>query len=148
MSRPLHAELESALAAVVEDMRLATAELARVLEAEREALAGADATALDCAGERKQQLMLQLEQLDAERVQLGQAAPVAANLLEPIWQQVLGTLQTCRDLNQRNGTLVSQRLGQVRKALAVLTGQSGEAGVYGPSGELHPALRSHNLAQA
>lgn len=148
MSRPLHAELESALAAVVEDMRLATAELATVLEAERDALAGADAAALDRVGERKQALMQQLEQLDAERVQLGHSAPAAAHLLEPAWQQVLGTLQICRDLNQRNGTLVGQRLGQVRRALAVLSGQSGEAGVYGPSGELHPALRPHSLAQA
>ncbi len=148
MDRPLHAEMESALGAVVADMRLATGQLAEALEAERSALAEADAAALDLAGERKQQLMQQLEQLDAERVQLSHASPVAASQLEPVWQQVLGTLHTCRDLNQRNGILVNQRLGQVRKALAVLTGQSGEAGSYGPSGELHPALRSQNLAQA
>jgi len=35
----------------------------------------------------------------------------------------------------------------VRRALAVLTGRNGDTGVYGPSGELHPALQSHRLAQ-
>ena len=148
MRRPLHAELESALGAVVEDMRQASGQLADILEAERAALAAADPAGLDRAGERKQQLMQQLEQLDAERVQLSQVDPSAAYQLDSVWQQVLGTLRACRDINQRNGILVNQRLGQVRKALAVLAGQSGEAGAYGPSGELHPALRSHNLAQA
>jgi flagella synthesis protein FlgN len=146
MSRALHQEMESALGAVVEDMRLATTQLEAVLEAEREALAGADATALDSIGERKQQLMQQLEQLDVERLQLIQNAPLASSV-EPVWQQVVRTLQSCRDLNQRNGLLVGQRLGQVRRALAVLTGRNGDTGVYGPSGELHPALQSHRLAQ-
>jgi flagella synthesis protein FlgN len=146
MSRALHQEMESALGAVVEDMRLATIQLEAVLEAERDALAGADATALDSIGERKQLLMQQLEQLDVERLQLIQNAPLASTV-EPVWQQVVRTLQSCRDLNQRNGVLVGQRLGQVRRALAVLTGRNGDTGVYGPSGELHPALQSHRLAQ-
>lgn len=146
MSRALHQELESALGAVVEDMRLAATELVTVLEAERDALAGADATALDAIGARKQSLMQQLEQLDVERLQLTQNAPFAG-AVEPVWQQVVKALQTCRDLNQRNGVLVGQRLGQVRRALAVLTGRNGDTGVYGPSGELHPALQSHRLAQ-
>lgn len=146
MSRALHQEMESALGAVVEDMRLATAQLATVLEVERDALAGADATVLDRIGERKQILMQQLEQLDVERAQLAHNAPMAS-AVEPAWQKVMQTLQACRDLNQRNGVLVTQRLGQVRRALAVLTGRHGDAGVYGPSGELHPALQSHRLAQ-
>ena len=146
MSRALHQEMESALGAVVEDMRLATTQLEAVLESERDALASADVTALDHIGERKQQLMQQPEQLDVERLQLSQNAPLASTV-EPVWQQVVRTLQSCRDLNQRNGLLVGQRLGQVRRALSVLTGRSGDAGVYGPSGELHPALQSHRLAQ-
>lgn len=146
MSRALHQEMESALGAVVEDMRLATTQLEAVLESERDALASADVTALDHIGERKQQLMQQLEQLDVERLQLSQNAPLASTV-EPVWQQVVRTLQSCRDLNQRNGLLVGQRLGQVRRALSVLTGRNGDAGVYGPSGELHPALQSHRLAQ-
>lgn len=148
MSRGVQSELDATLAAVVEDMRLATNELAATLETEREALIGADAAALDQIGARKHALMQQLEQYDAERLQLIQATPAAAALLEADWKQVLQSLETCRQLNLRNGTLVGQRLAQVRRALAVLTGQPGESGIYGPSGELRARLRSQQLARA
>ena len=42
-----------------------------MLEAERAALGANDSDALNQAGARKQALMLQLEQLDSERQQLG-----------------------------------------------------------------------------
>ncbi|KRE90890.1 flagellar biosynthesis protein FlgN [Frateuria sp. Soil773] len=147
MNRQLQTELDAALTAVVEDIRRAADELARVLEAERDALASADAAALDRIGSHKQQLMQQLEQYDAERVQLSEALPAAA-LLATRWQEVLQTLANCRQLNQRNGSLVAQRLEQVRRALAVLTGQPGDAELYGPSGELRARPRSQQLAQA
>ena len=148
MSKPLHHELETALVAVVEDLHRSATELSATLAAEREALVGADATALDRVGARKQALMQQLEQLDAERVQMLKLAPAAAPL-EARWREVLELIRVCQELNQRNGSLVSQRLSQVREALAVLTGQGGNAkGVYGPGGELRTALRSHHLASA
>lgn len=149
MSKPLHRELETALAAVVEDLHRSVTELGATLAAEREALVGADAIALDRAGARKQALMQQLEQLDAERVQMLKLDPAAAAPLEPRWREVLELLRGCHELNQRNGSLVSQRLSQVREALAVLSGQGGDAkGVYGPAGEMRTALRSHHLASA
>lgn len=148
MNRHVQTELDAALTAVVEDIRRAADELARVLETEREALVGADAAALDRIGAHKQQLMQQLEQYDAERVQLSQALPAAAASLAARWQDVLQTLANCRQLNQRNGNLVAQRLEQVRRALAVLTGQPGDAELYGPSGELRVRVRSQQLAQA
>src|SRR5690349_19466598 len=70
MSKLLHHELEAALDAVVEDLHRAATELSAALVAEREALVGADAAALDRAGTRKQALMQRLEELDAERVQM------------------------------------------------------------------------------
>lgn len=149
MSTLLHHELETALAAVVEDLHRATIELGAILAAEREALVAADAGALDRAGARKQALMQQLEQLDAERVQMTRLEPAAAAQVEPRWREVLDQLKGCHELNQRNGSLVGQRLAQVRQALAVLTGQGGEVkSVYGPGGELRTALRSHHLASA
>ncbi|MEI7035917.1 flagellar protein FlgN [Fulvimonas yonginensis] len=148
MSRLQH-ELESALDAVMTDLHGAVTALGEALAAEREALVNADAAALDRAGARKQALMQQLEQLDAERLQLVKLEPAAAVRVEPRWNQVLDLLRRCHELNQRNGSLVSQRLAQVRQALAVLTGQGGDAkAVYGPGGELHTALRSHHLASA
>jgi flagella synthesis protein FlgN len=149
MGKLLHDELGTALAAVVEDLHRTVTDLGTALAAEREALVGADALALDRAGAHKQALMQQLEQLDAERVQMLKLEPTAAALVEPRWREVLELLRGCQDMNQRNGTLVSQRLAQVREALAVLSGQGGEVkSVYGPGGELRTALRSHHLASA
>ena len=149
MSKLLHHELEAALDAVVEDLHRAATGLSSALVAEREALVGADATALDRAGAHKQALMQQLEELDAERVQLLKLEPAAAARVEPRWREVLDVIRGCQEMNQRNGSLVNQRLAQVREALAVLSGQGGDVrSVYGPGGEVRTALRSHHLASA
>ena len=149
MSKLLHHELEAALDAVVEDLHRAATELSAVLVAEREALVAADAAALDRAGTQKQALMQRLEELDAERVQMLKLEPNAAARAEPRWREVLDVIRGCHQMNQRNGSLVSQRLAQVREALAVLSGQGGDVrSVYGPSGDVRTALRSHHLASA
>jgi flagella synthesis protein FlgN len=69
-------------------------------------------------------------------------------VLAPKWQEILQSLRACQQLNQRNGTLVGIRLQQVRKALAVLTGNETEASVYGRAGDLRTSLRSQTLAEA
>ena len=149
MSKLLHHELEAALDAVVEDLHRAATELSASLVTAREALVGADAAALDRAGAHKQALMQQLEELDAERVQLLKLEPAAAARVEPRWREVLEVIRGCQEMNQRNGSLVNQRLAQVREALAVLSGQGGDVrSVYGPGGEVRTALRSHHLASA
>ncbi|MGN2242643.1 flagella synthesis protein FlgN [Frateuria sp. GZRR33] len=149
MSKLLHHELEAALDAVVEDLHRAATELSAALVAEREALVGADAAALDRAGTRKQALMQRLEELDAERVQMLKLEPNAAARTESRWREVLEVIRGCQEMNQRNGSLVNQRLAQVREALAVLSGQGGDVrSVYGPGGEVRTALRSHHLASA
>ncbi|HZY33421.1 MAG TPA: flagellar protein FlgN [Rhodanobacter sp.] len=146
MSRPLQHELNDALAAVLGDMQQAVDQLAQVLEAERAALDTRDSDALDQAGTRKQAIMLQLEQLDAERQQLADEQPAVAAASTSVWSKVVQKLQYCHLLNQRNGSVVSQRLSQTRRALAVLTGHAGESELYGRSGELHASLRSQVLA--
>ena len=149
MGKLLHHELEAALDAVVEDLHRAATELSSALVAEREALVAADAAALDRAGAHKQALMQKLEELDAERVQMLKLEPNAAARIEPRWRDVLEVIRGCQEMNQRNGSLVSQRLAQVREALAVLSGQGGDVrSVYGPGGEVRTALRSHHLASA
>lgn len=149
MGKLLHHELEAALDAVVEDLHRAATELSSALVAEREALVAADAAALDRAGAHKQALMQKLEELDAERVQMLKLEPAAAARTEPRWREVLEVIRGCQEMNQRNGSLVSQRLAQVREALAVLSGQGGDVrSVYGPGGEVRTALRSHHLASA
>lgn len=148
MSAGLQVELDGALSAVLDDMQRAVDELSTVLATEREALLAADVTALDAAGTRKQALMQTLEQLDAERLQLGRSAAHTARALEPRWQAVLKTLRECREMNQHNGSVVGQRLGSVRRALAVLTGQDADGGVYGRSGALQTKPRLQTLAEA
>lgn len=149
MGKLLHHELEAALDAVVEDLHRAATELSASLVAERDALVAADAAALDRAGTHKQALMQRLEELDGERVQMLKLEPNAAARIEPRWRDVLEVIRGCQEMNQRNGSLVSQRLAQVREALAVLSGQGGDVrSVYGPGGEVRTALRSHHLASA
>jgi flagellar biosynthesis protein FlgN len=146
MSAALQVELGDALSAVLDDMQRALAELADALASERAALLAADVPAIDAAGARKQALMQALEQLDTERQQLAATAPRSA-AQQARWQELLGTLRECRDLNQRNGGIVQQRLGSVRRALAILTGQDSETGIYGRSGAMHARARSNTLAE-
>jgi flagella synthesis protein FlgN len=148
MRQPLQHELNDALASVLDEMQQRADELQSTLEAERAALDGADAEALDAAGNRKQALMQQLEQLDAERQLLQRQQPVGDAVRESRWAHVLEVLRRCHALNQRNGSLVNQRLAQLRQALAILTGHAGERELYGSSGELHGSLRSKSLAAA
>jgi flagella synthesis protein FlgN len=148
MNPNLLAELGAALRAVLDEMSATTAQLIAVLDEEREALAVADAKALNRAGEAKQMLMRRLEQLDTERLHLCKTSAEAAQQVETQWQELLKSLAVCRDRNQRNGTLVGQRLAQVRRALAVLTGDESQAGTYGQNGALQDSHRSVQLAQA
>lgn len=147
MSPRLNEEMRAALRAVFQDMQQLIAALQQALEAERAALEQSDSRALDQAGSRKQSVMLQLEQLDAERQQLiGQLNDNAATP-EPEWTQVLGALRECQLLNLRNGSAVSQRLLQVRRALSILTGHTGNSAIYGQTGALHINLHSRVFAE-
>lgn len=148
MKASLQHELNDALASVLDDMQQAANQLLTALEAERTALDDACIEALDHASTRKQALMQQLEQLDSERQLLCREQPVRQAALESEWQHVLHTLRRCHTLNQRNGHAVNQRLTQVRQALAILTGHTGDSELYGRSGELHRSLRSQVRAAA
>ncbi|CAM5450526.1 flagella synthesis protein FlgN [Rhodanobacter lindaniclasticus] len=148
MRQPLQHELNDALASVLDEMQQRADQLQSTLEAERAALDRADAEALDAAGNHKQALMQQLEQLDAERQSLLREQPVGDAVRASRWAQVLQVLRHCHALNQRNGSLVNQRLAQLRQALAILTGHAGEGDLYGSGGELHGSLRSKSLAAA
>lgn len=142
MNPSLRQEFGEALAAVLDEMRQALARLADTLDAERAALESGDAAALDQAGTRKQALMQQLEQFDAERRQLAhEAAPPAA--LAPAWAEVVHALRDCHQRNLHNGSLANRRLQMVRNALSVLTGDDGHAGLYDRSGGLQGGGRSH-----
>ncbi len=148
MKTPLQHERNDALASVLGDMQHAADGLLTALEVERAALDAANTEALDQAGTQKQALMQQLEQLDAERRLLCREQPARHTALEPEWARVRQSLRHCHTLNLRNGSIVHQRLTQVRQALTILTGHAGETELYGRSGELHGSLRSRVLTAA
>ncbi|MGY3039549.1 flagella synthesis protein FlgN [Rhodanobacter sp. TND4EL1] len=148
MNSALQHELNDALASVLGDMQHAAGQWLQVLEDERAALGSASTEALDQIGAQKQGLLQQLEQLDAERLILCREHPSREVALASEWSRVAQALRQCHALNQRNGAMVNQRLNQVRQALAILTGHSGENELYGRSGELHGSLRSQVLAAA
>ena len=148
MNRQLQSELSGALKAVIGDMQVAVDDLMLALEAEQVALSQSDCDALNKAGTSKQVLMLQLEQLDSERLQLSRESPAMAARLDAEWSAVVESLRKAQQMNLRNGDEVNQRLRQVRKALTVVTGHTGESGLYGRAGELQLNLRSRSLAEA
>lgn len=146
MTARLQAEMRAALRAVFKDMQVHIASLEEALEAERTALDENNSVALDTAGSRKQLMMFQLEKLDAERQQ------IAAELnddeaLPPQWTLLLASLRACQLTNLRNGQTVSQRLLQVRHALSILTGHTGNSPLYGQTGALHINLQSRVFAE-
>jgi flagella synthesis protein FlgN len=148
MAVRLLAEMNDALTAVLADMQGAVTDLDQVLGDERAALDQADADALNRAGERKQRLLHQLEQLDTERVQLVRHIDSQSDSQHQAWEGILKLVARCQQANQRNGDIVEQRLQHVRRALSVLTGGKDEVNVYNPAGKVRGGFRSVPLAQA
>lgn len=155
------AELAKALVATVGEIAVAAHRLHSVLKEETAVLnRGDDARLLELTG-IKTQFLQQLEQLEAERAHLvGQlhaglrSAPFAmVRALTPYpaaltaWEDAVATLKECRALNESNGVAVELRLRQVRQALALLTGASPGAGLYGPQGAPESLRRSNVLAR-
>jgi len=155
------AELAKALVANVGEIAVAAHRLHSVLKEENAVLhRGDDVRLLELTGV-KTQLLQQLESLENERVHLvGQlhagtrSAPFAmVRALTPYpvalnaWEDAVATLTACRTLNEANGTSVELRLRQVRQALALLTGASPGAGLYGPQGAPESLRRSTTLAR-
>jgi len=147
MSPRLRDEMRNALRAVFHDMQHHIALLEQALEAEHTALDENNSPALDQAGSRKQSVMLQLEKLDAERQQIAAELSDQVESTDPEWIKLLGSLRACQLLNLRNGHAVSQRLLQVRRALSILTGCTGNSPLYGQTGALHINLQSRVFAE-
>lgn len=141
------ADLALAQDAVIADMQTATVELRAVLDAEREALDRHDSIALDAATSAKAQLLQRLESLDAERRQLEQLAPVCGP--SAVWTQICLQLGACRRINEINGSIVTQQLTFVRRALGVLRGSGeGAPALYGPAGQPQMSAFPRPLSQA
>lgn len=140
-------ELAQALEDVTTDMQAAVVELRAVLDAEREALEQRDSLALDAATSAKADLLRRLEALETERRQLGDLTPHAE--ASGNWRHICRQLEACRHVNEINGSIVTQRLRDVRFALGILRG-SGEGApvLYGPGGHTQAQALPRSLSQA
>lgn len=155
------AQCASLLARLVDEETETLAELAVLLEREHAVLVGGGSVeALEDACEARQICMGTLLRIQDERrgmLRLLGLSDSPASLdallarcdadgsLRRRWTATLDQARLCRELNDRNGALVSARMRRVQGLLNVLTGQRAAPTLYGPQGfvardRLEPAL--------
>lgn len=127
----------------------ALSQLETLLDREHELLIANDVDGLDRAGESRQACVGELLRVEDERRSLCRMMNVPADMhgLERLlrWCDPSNTMQRrlgdcagratrCRELNERNGALVTARLKKVEGMLDVLTGRANQPKVYGRQG--------------
>jgi flagellar biosynthesis protein FlgN len=138
------------------------AELERLLERETHVLQGEDVAAIHDIGAARHGCVERLTRLDGERADLcrmlcfGTGAPALQRLFD--WADADGSLQQqwganlqvaarCKQLNDRNGAIVSVKLGRVQQRLGQLRGSAAPA-VYGPKAARYGAPGARHLGRA
>lgn len=133
-------------------------ELGDALASEHEALRQVNSAALDQATAKKQRCVEQLAKLDAERQDMCASIGMAADrngmerllmqadpegALTERWKTLLTRLETCREANHKNGTVVRLQKRRVSEALGILQGAPANTSVYGVSGEVDDSTGNH-----
>lgn len=146
MDRPLY---KDALEKLLVEETAALTHLEQVLGKEHQALTDNDIDVLERSGDIRQDCVSRLLQVEEERRGLCRARDLPADAqgldqllqwcdpsqsLRQRWQDCAAAAARCRDLNERNGALVTARLTRVRAMLGVLTGDGAQARTYGPQG--------------
>jgi len=146
---------------LAEEARL-LAELEGLLQRETDILRGDDAAAIHHIGGARQRCVEQLARLDGERADacrmlsfgtgpgalerlFAWADPGAS--LRGRWQDNLQIARRCKDINDRNGAIVSVKLGQVQRLLGKLRGAQAPS-VYSPKGARYARVDARNLGSA
>jgi len=139
------------------------AQLEDLLDREQEVLKSKDVAAINATALERQQRIGALARLEEQRRSLctlhGQTPDLHGLEKMMGWCDPKGTLISrmrecaeraarCRDLNDRNGTLVNARLKRVEGLLNVLTGRSSSVHTYGPKGACTPARSGRVLGAA
>jgi flagella synthesis protein FlgN len=139
------------------------AQLEDLLEREQDVLKSKDVAAINATALERQERIGALARLEEQRRALcslhGQTPDLQG--LDKVlgWCDPKGTLvprlrecaeraARCRDLNDRNGTLVNARLKRVEGLLNVLTGRVNSVHTYGPKGACGPSRSSRVLGAA
>jgi flagellar biosynthesis protein FlgN len=139
------------------------AELRSLLEREYEVLGSKDAAALEKTVLERQQQVGALARIEEHRRSLCSLygySPDHAGLEQLLlWCDPRGTLVSrlrecarraadCRDLNDRNGTMVAAKLKRVEGLLEALGGRPGTADTYGSNGSAAPTRQGRVLGAA
>lgn len=129
-----------------------SAQLLEIMKAERTALIEADTDVINSMSDKKQPLVLQLEQLGRQREAVlqvegftpdkdglsayidNQSAQDAA-ALNAILNQVKNTARACRENNQINGGIVNVNRQHIQRAMNIFRGRDANPSSYGPGGE-------------
>lgn len=122
------------------------AQLAAVLEAERDALTGTSPSLVSEKAAEKVRLLEIFERLENERRRICAESGVASladasrdtstgltRTLSHRWRSLMGLLAACRNANETNGLILNLKQGQVRQLLDIVRG--GPAVTYGPNGQ-------------
>jgi flagellar biosynthesis protein FlgN len=138
-------------------------ELRSLLEREYEVLGTKDAVAVERAVLARQERVGALARVEEQRRTLcsmhGYSADHAGLEGLMVWCDPQGTLVSrlrecakraadCRDLNERNGTLVAAKLQRVEGLLGALTGRSSSADTYSSNGSTAPTRPGRVLGAA
>jgi flagella synthesis protein FlgN len=134
-----------------------------LLNQEHELLGGSDLKALETAGNARQTCIAELLRIEDERRSLCRMLGFPADLpglkrllawcdpangLGARWMACMEQAARCRQLNDRNGALVTAKLKRVEGLLGVLTGRDNTAQTYGPQGSLARRTGGYALARA
>jgi flagellar biosynthesis/type III secretory pathway chaperone len=155
--------VRSRLADLIAECRRHTGRLDELLEQEFAALQVQDPRGLEEIAAQKQLVVSTLDNLETERRSMAAAAGFGADgdgmsqLLEwcgddstvaAAWQDLLALAGRCERDNRRNGAINLMRREQMRGAIAVLSGNSECAPVYGPTGREAASAEHRELARA
>jgi flagellar biosynthesis/type III secretory pathway chaperone len=156
------AEIRPHLQRILSEESRLLVELERMLERETLVLQAEDVAAIQNIGSARHGCVERLTRLDAERGDLcrmlsfgGGTAGLkrlldwaqADGSLREQWQSNLQVARRCKDLNDRNGAIVSVKLGRVQQLLGQLRGNPPPS-VYGPKAARYGAPGARNLGRA
>jgi flagellar biosynthesis protein FlgN len=159
---PQRTEIQPALRRILSEESAGLTELEGLLARETEILQGEDIAAIQSIGSERHRCVERLTRLDTERADLCRMLSFGKGLasLEKLlawadpqgqlrlqWQANLQVARRCREINDRNGAIVSVKLGRVQQRLALLRG-SPLPPVYGPRPARHAALAARDLGRA
>lgn len=148
---------------LLEDEARNLTSLETLLKRECELLGNGDLKALEAAGNARQGCIAELLRIEDERRSLCRMLGFPADLpglkrllqwcdpvngLETRWSACMEQAARCRQLNDRNGALVTAKLRRVEGLLGALTGRDKDAQTYGPQGGLARKAGGYALARA